>query len=434
MDLSVAATSAHLNINNNNSPANAAAVFWNDSILRNRYYAPPGQIPGPGNGTNGMPNLAVNYLHNNHGNTQLYSNIAQCHPFLDSHQLNGPLQTSNGFARQVDCNLPGSGAHLQQISANSVNKALSQTQNSAQNVPFSTNASTHIPFPPPSLGMVSSVSVSNTSLEAVNAAVNATARMCTVASIYSSHTGINQLGGVFVNGRPLPVHIRNRIVELAKQGVRPCDISRQLRVSHGCVSKILGRFHETGSIRPGVIGGSKPKVATPRVVNTIALYKLQNPTMFAWEIREKLIEDRVCDADSAPSVSSINRIVRNRNHQQHISATVSLQHNSGTDRLKKFIKLSHEAKHSDSTAASNRTTLGNTQSCTVASVTPAKNFIPSSPNRTTCTGFIPINNSPFHKDLNMCWTGSKDIYKPEHMGFHAEAIQHSGKFLGICNI
>ena len=41
---------------------------------------------------------------------------------------------------------------------------------------------------------------------------------------------------------------------------RPCDISRQLLVSHGCVSKILTRFYETGSIKPGSIGGTKPKV------------------------------------------------------------------------------------------------------------------------------------------------------------------------------
>ncbi|KAF5917783.1 hypothetical protein HPG69_013620, partial [Diceros bicornis minor] len=121
------------------------------------------------------------------------------------------------------------------------------------------------------------------------------------------HGGVNQLGGVFVNGRPLPDVVRQRIVELAHQGVRPCDISRQLRVSHGCVSKILGRYYETGSIKPGVIGGSKPKVATPKVVEKIAEYKRQNPTMFAWEIRDRLLAERVCDNDTVPSVSSINR-------------------------------------------------------------------------------------------------------------------------------
>ena len=42
---------------------------------------------------------------------------------------------------------------------------------------------------------------------------------------------------------------------------------------------------------PGMIGGSKPKVATPEVVGKIEGYKRENPTIFAWEIREKLISD-----------------------------------------------------------------------------------------------------------------------------------------------
>ncbi|KAM4878382.1 paired box protein Pax-5 isoform 7-T7 [Sylvia borin] len=66
----------------------------------------------------------------------------------------------------------------------------------------------------------------------------------------TGHGGVNQLGGVFVNGRPLPDVVRQRIVELAHQGVRPCDISRQLRVSHGCVSKILGRIIRTKVQQP----------------------------------------------------------------------------------------------------------------------------------------------------------------------------------------
>ncbi|XP_038222402.1 protein gooseberry [Zerene cesonia] len=121
---------------------------------------------------------------------------------------------------------------------------------------------------------------------------------------------MNQLGGVFINGRPLPNHIRLKIVEMAAAGVRPCVISRQLRVSHGCVSKILNRYQETGSIRPGVIGGSKPRVATPEVENRIEELKRQNPGIFSWEIRDKLIKEGICDKNTAPSVSSISRLIR----------------------------------------------------------------------------------------------------------------------------
>ena len=34
--------------------------------------------------------------------------------------------------------------------------------------------------------------------------------------------------------------------------------------------------------------------------------------MFAWEIRDRLLSDGICDSDNIPSVSSINRIVRNK--------------------------------------------------------------------------------------------------------------------------
>ncbi|CAB3234026.1 unnamed protein product [Arctia plantaginis] len=64
---------------------------------------------------------------------------------------------------------------------------------------------------------------------------------------------------------------------------------------------------ETGSIRPGVIGGSKPRVATPEVEARIEELKRQNPGIFSWEIREKLIKEGVSDP---PSISSISRLLR----------------------------------------------------------------------------------------------------------------------------
>ncbi|NXJ60608.1 PAX3 protein, partial [Rostratula benghalensis] len=119
---------------------------------------------------------------------------------------------------------------------------------------------------------------------------------------------VNQLGGVFINGRPLPNHIRHKIVEMAHHGIRPCVISRQLRVSHGCVSKILCRYQETGSIRPGAIGGSKPKVSP-----SVPIRSRANP--------ERGGGERGPAGDSAPAwsqlcappkVSSISRILRSK--------------------------------------------------------------------------------------------------------------------------
>ena len=65
----------------------------------------------------------------------------------------------------------------------------------------------------------------------------------------------------------------------------------------------LFRYYETGSIKPRAIGGSKPRVATANVVSKIADYKRECPSIFAWEIRDRLLSEGVCNSDNIPSVS-----------------------------------------------------------------------------------------------------------------------------------
>ncbi|KAI4463760.1 paired box protein pax-6-related-related [Holotrichia oblita] len=109
-------------------------------------------------------------------------------------------------------------------------------------------------------------------------------------------------------GHPLASLVsQQRFLELSRFGLRHYDLAQHMLTQQGAVTKLLGTLRP-----PGLIGGSKPKVATPAVVSKIEQYKRENPTIFAWEIRERLISEGVCTNATAPSVSSINRILRNR--------------------------------------------------------------------------------------------------------------------------
>uniref|UniRef100_A0A915E1D7 Paired box' domain protein n=1 Tax=Ditylenchus dipsaci TaxID=166011 RepID=A0A915E1D7_9BILA len=152
---------------------------------------------------------------------------------------------------------------------------------------------------------------------------------------------INQLGGVFINGRPLPYHIRLQIIEMASQGIKPCQISRQLRVSHGCVSKILYRFAETGSISPGHIGqghnalhcGKAGVSSTCRkqsnsldeptkthrgttVKQAIIHLHSNNPNLRPNELRRVLMQQNICSRSNAPSTSNILAVIQELSSNQ----------------------------------------------------------------------------------------------------------------------
>ena len=161
------------------------------------------------------------------------------------------------------------------------------------------------------------------------------------------HSGINQLGGVFVSGfacqESFSIYFNlfsNLEVDLCQMLLArrllnlltvepdlatyqeyykcPTDVSPRYWagevISYSTRKSFYHcscfRYYETGSIRPKAIGGSKPRVTTPKVVNYIRELKQKDPGIFAWEIRDKLLSDGVCDKYNVPSVSSISRILR----------------------------------------------------------------------------------------------------------------------------
>ena len=101
-------------------------------------------------------------------------------------------------------------------------------------------------------------------------------------------------------------------MELARRGVRPCDISRQLRITHGCVSKLLSKFKMTGSVEHGGRHVGRPRVISRCMARKIEQYKQEKPQMFSWEIRDRLLQESECTDEQLPSLSSINRLVRHR--------------------------------------------------------------------------------------------------------------------------
>ena len=78
-----------------------------------------------------------------------------------------------------------------------------------------------------------------------------------------------------------------------------------LKIHFADTKFLFARYYETGSIKPREIGGSKPRISTPAVVKKISEYKQECPSVFSWEIRDRLLSEGVCHNENVPSVSKI---------------------------------------------------------------------------------------------------------------------------------
>lgn len=149
---------------------------------------------------------------------------------------------------------------------------------------------------------------------------------------------LNQLGGAYINGKPLPKEIRHEILTLALRGFRPCDISRRLRITHGCISKLLSKYRKTGSIQAGGESVGRPRVITPRIAQRIMEYRKEQPGLFSWEIRDRLVQESLCSKESPPSLSSISRLLKNKD-ELNTAPGIIRQRNSNSYMIASILNL-----------------------------------------------------------------------------------------------
>ena len=123
----------------------------------------------------------------------------------------------------------------------------------------------------------------------------------------------NALDRQFRSGKPLSTEIRRRIVDLYLSGEGPREISPTVRVTYGGVCRIIRHYQTYGTHFPLSRGGQRnPSKLSDNVLESIELFKLMKPSMFGREIRERLLNDGVCDGRNLPALSTLNKGIKIR--------------------------------------------------------------------------------------------------------------------------
>ncbi|KAL9976754.1 hypothetical protein ACROYT_G014083 [Oculina patagonica] len=112
---------------------------------------------------------------------------------------------------------------------------------------------------------------------------------------------VNAYGGIFDNGRVLPNMYRERILDLYDEGWG----QRQ-------ISKVVSRYNEANtSLRPAKSHNESRKIDQD-ALDYIEVQKLMKPSIYGRELQERLLLDGVVNPADIPSVSQINKVVREK--------------------------------------------------------------------------------------------------------------------------
>ena len=121
----------------------------------------------------------------------------------------------------------------------------------------------------------------------------------------------NCLGGSFQNGKSTPKLLRQCIISKYAQGVSVSTISKDTQVTGRGIRKIISTYEETGSMDPKPHFGRAHYKTTDNVLQHIEYMKTRKPSMYAREIKDKLLDIGVCDVNCIPSRQTISHVIRN---------------------------------------------------------------------------------------------------------------------------
>ena len=104
-----------------------------------------------------------------------------------------------------------------------------------------------------------------------------------------------------------------RVFDLYINEVGISEISRNTRVTNGsAVHKVVQHFALHGTTQPFSCGSSEPILKTDDILEVIEIWKLRKPSLYASEIRERLLREGICTPVNVPSIRQMQTVTNKK--------------------------------------------------------------------------------------------------------------------------